>query len=138
MDAKYLLRCRGLRRMLTTRRWSLGTGCNQELGVQGRLEGITRRRSFRSSCRHDISGCEFTSLSCQVGGAARGATGEDRHVWLPLRSGLLLFLVLLPLLLLEALGIEWVLKLSLLQLLDLPQSRNANPLLTEVLLATFI
>ena len=39
MDAKYLLLFVDLRRTLTTRRWSLGTGCNEELGVHGLLQG---------------------------------------------------------------------------------------------------
>ena len=98
--------------MLTTRRWSFGTGSNQALGVHGRLQGINGRRSLCSRCLHDFPGCEFAFLSSQVGGAARGARGVDRHVWLP-RRGRLLILVFLALLLLEALCIERVLHLSL-------------------------
>ncbi len=124
MNAKYLLLFVVLRRTLTTGRWSLGTGCNEEFGIHGLLQGVVGRRRVLCSCSHDIPGREFTSLICHVGAAARDATGKDRHVWPPLWFGLRLCLVSLPLHLLEALGIEWVGRLSLLPLLDLLQSRN--------------
>ena len=40
MDAKYLDWFDLLRRKLTTRRWSLGTGCDEELGVHGLLQRV--------------------------------------------------------------------------------------------------
>jgi hypothetical protein len=120
MDAKYLHLFDDLRRTLATRRWSLGTGCNEEHGIHGLLQGVVGRRRSRCSCSHDIPGREFTPLVCHVGGPARGTTGKDRHVRPPRRFGLRLRLrlVFLPLFLLEALGIEWVGKPSLLPLLD--------------------
>ncbi len=39
MDATYLpRRLVGLRRTLTTRRWSLGTGCDEDIGGQTRAD----------------------------------------------------------------------------------------------------
>ncbi len=108
MDAKYLDRFDVLQvcRTLPMSRWSLGTGCDDELGVHELLQGVVGRSRDLCSCRHDCPGREFTSLICHVGRAARGATGIDRHVLFPLLFGLLLRLVFLPRLLLEALGIE--------------------------------
>ena len=125
-DATYLLRrLVGPRRTLTTRRRSLGFGCDEELGVHGPLQRVCSwngRRRGHGSCRQDRRA--LPSLIRHVRGASRSATGKNRHVRVPLWCGLLLRLVLLPLLLLDALGIEWVGKQSLLSILDLLESLN--------------
>ena len=64
MDAKYLRLFVDLCRTLTTRRWSLGTGCDEELEVHGLgVHGVVGRSRDLCSCRHDSPGLLDVSLT---------------------------------------------------------------------------
>ncbi len=82
MDATYLLRrFVDLCRTLTTRRWSLGTGCDEELGVYGHLQGVDGRSSSSHELLHLLQpvGAATGDARARAGTRARACTPLHRR-----------------------------------------------------------